>query len=290
MTKKTTSVLLWILAFILTLTIAVYQRLTGPTHPVRGDDSINGKSVNYRLLRSNTAFETLPVTITAPDKDIKAYLNYKRYKTNDEWTELEMTRDAENPDNLMGEIPGEPIAGKVEYTIRVETVGESALLNKGRSVVARFKGEVPAVFLILHIICMFFSILFALRTGLEVLRKDGNYAWLVKWTLGFVTIGGMILGPIVQKYAFNDLWTGVPFGIDLTDNKTLIAFVFWLAAFFLMKKSKWWVLLATVVMIVVYLIPHSVLGSELDYDSGKMRNKYSYNVKQVPEVNINISV
>jgi hypothetical protein len=109
-----------------------------------------------------------------------------------------------------------------------------------------------------------------------VLRKDGNYAWLVKWTLGFVTIGGMILGPIVQKYAFGDLWTGIPFGTDLTDNKTLIAFVFWLLAFFLMKKSKWWVMLAVAMMIVVYLIPHSVLGSELDYESGKMKNKYSY--------------
>jgi hypothetical protein len=31
-----------------------------------------------------------------------------------------------------------------------------------------------------------------------------------------------------------------------------------------------------VMMIVVYLIPHSVLGSELDYESGKMRNKYSF--------------
>jgi len=84
----------------------------------------------------------------------------------------------------------------------------------------------------------------------------------------------MILGPIVQKYAFGDLWTGFPFGYDLTDNKVLIAVVFWVAAFFLKKKSKWWVLAAAVIMLIIYLIPHSVLGSELDYDSGKMKNKY----------------
>jgi len=122
---------------------------------------------------------------------------------------------------------------------------------------------------------MFLSILFALRTGMEILRKEGRYSWMVNWTLGIVFIGGLILGPIVQKYAFGDLWTGFPFGFDLTDNKVLIAVIFWLAAFFLKKKSKWWVGLAAVVMIIIYLIPHSVLGSELDYESGKMKNKYA---------------
>ncbi len=29
------SITLWIIAFILTLAIAVYQRITGPTHPVK---------------------------------------------------------------------------------------------------------------------------------------------------------------------------------------------------------------------------------------------------------------
>jgi ABC-type multidrug transport system fused ATPase/permease subunit len=275
MKKKWITVLLWILAFILTAVIFVYQRLTGPTHPVRASESIKGKIISYRLLRSYTKFKNMPVKISVSDKNIKAWLNYKRYKTNDEWAEIEMTRDAEKKEILKGEIPGQPAAGKVEYTIRVQVDGEDVLINNGKSIVARFKGEVPAVFLIAHIVFMFLSILFALRTGMETLRKEGNYSWMVNWTLGIVFIGGLILGPIVQKYAFGDLWTGFPFGFDLTDNKVLIAFIFWLAAFFLKKKSKWWVGLATVVMIIIYLIPHSVLGSELDYKSGQMKNKYA---------------
>ena len=50
------------------------------------------------------------------------------------------------------------------------------------------------------------------------------------WTLVLFTAGGMILGPVVQYYAFGDLWTGIPFGWDLTDNKTLIALIFWILA------------------------------------------------------------
>ncbi len=274
MKKTWISVLLWVLAFVLTLAIAVYQRLTGPTHPVIGSETIKEKEISYRLLRSFTAFEKLPVKIkvTGNDESVKAWLDYKRYKTNDKWTEKEMTREGEF---FTGEVPGQPAAGKVEYTIRLEMDGENVLVNKGKSIVARFKGKVPTVLLITHVVFMFLSILFALRTGMETLRKEGNYFWLVNATLVFVFIGGMILGPVVQKFAFGDLWTGIPFGIDLTDNKTLIAFIFWLLAFLFKKKSKWWVLAATVIMIVVYLIPHSVLGSELDYESGKMKNKYS---------------
>jgi hypothetical protein len=269
------SIGLWVLAFLLTALIAVYQRMTGPTYPVRSTEIVNGSEISYKLLRSHIEFQSLPIEIKTADPNAAAYLNYKRYKTDDPWTEQAMQRDG---DRLFSEIPGQPTAGKVEYSIRVETDGESTLLNEGISIVARFKGEVPLSFLIIHVILMFFSIMFALRTGMEALRKDGNFSWLVNWTLGITFVGGMILGPIVQEYAFGDYWTGFPFGTDLTDNKVLIAVIFWIAAFFLKKKSKWWVALATAVMIIIYLIPHSVLGAELDYQTGKMKNKYSYHI------------
>jgi len=86
-------------------------------------------------------------------------------------------------------------------------------------------------------------------------------------------IGGMILGPIVQLYAFGDLWTGWPFGGDWTDNKTLFAFVFWVIAFFVLRKNRsnrLWPIIAFVALLAIYLIPHSMGGSELDYETGKV--------------------
>jgi hypothetical protein len=273
MSKRTVSILLWALAAFLTVFLAVYQRMTGPTYPIRGTETIKGKTASYKLIRSNTEFTLLPVKITVPDRSVTGKLSYKRFKTNDPWTEIEMRREG---DLLLGEIPGQPAAGKMEYIVRITFDGETFPLNKGKTIVARFKGDVPFLLLITHIIFMFVSILLGLRTGMETLRKDSNYIRLVNWTLGVTFIGGMILGPIVQQYAFGDLWTGFPFGMDLTDNKLLIAVILWLFAFFLKKKSKWWALAATVVMVIVYLIPHSVMGSELNYNTGKMRNKYTF--------------
>ena len=269
--NKKKSVLFWVIAFVLTLVIAVYQRMTGPTYPISSKDKINGINIKYRFLRSHVEFEKMPVQITVHEKNVEAFLYYRRFKTKDDWTEVKMIRDK---DTLEAFIPGQPTAGKMEYSVRISVDQKSKILNEGKSIVVRFRGKVPAIFLILHVIFMFLGILFALRTGMEALRKDGNYFWMVNWTLGIIFVGGMILGPIVQQFAFGDLWTGFPFGFDLTDSKTLAAFILWMVAFLLKKKNKFWVLLATVVMIIVYLIPHSVLGSELDYETGKMRHKF----------------
>jgi hypothetical protein len=273
--KKTRSFLLWLAAVVSTLIIFTYQRITGPTQPVMAREVFNGKEVSYRLLRSQTVDENIPVRMKAVDKTVTGYINYRRYKTDDPWQEVEMTRQG---DFLVGEIPAESRpATKVEYTSRIVTDNQSFLIHHSKSIVARFRGSVPPFFLITHIIFMILGFVFALRTGMEALRKEANLNRLLLITLIVVFIGGLILGPIVQKYAFGDFWTGVPFGIDLTDNKTLIAFISLLLAFFLKKKSRWWVVAAAVVMIIVYLIPHSVLGSELDYKTGTMRNKYSIN-------------
>jgi hypothetical protein len=85
-------------------------------------------------------------------------------------------------------------------------------------------------------------------------------------------LGGMILGPAVQYYAFGDAWTGIPFAWDLTDNKTLLAFVFWILAVVMniKKERPAYVILASLVMLAIYSIPHSMFGSQLDPSTGKV--------------------
>jgi hypothetical protein len=115
---------------------------------------------------------------------------------------------------------------------------------------------------------MFCAMLLSTRAGLEIFKKEPQFKKLTFWTLGFLIVGGMILGPLVQKFAFGEYWTGFPFGMDLTDNKTLIALIGWIIALIAVYKSKkprYWVLGAAVLTLVIFLIPHSLLGSELDY-------------------------
>jgi hypothetical protein len=117
---------------------------------------------------------------------------------------------------------------------------------------------------------MFLAMLLANVSGLFALGKVDSYKRYTFVTFGLLTIGGMILGPLVQYYAFGDLWTGIPYGWDLTDNKTLIAFIFWLIAVVgqTKKDRPYLTVLASAVILIVYSIPHSMFGSELDRVSG----------------------
>jgi len=135
-------------------------------------------------------------------------------------------------------------------------------------VIIRFRGGVPAWVLVSHILVIFAGMLLSTRTGLEALRQGPRTWQLTIWTISCLTVGGLILGPIVQKYAFDAFWTGWPFGHDLTDNKLAVAMLFWVVALWRGRKSprgRGWAIAASLITLVVWLIPHSLLGSELDY-------------------------
>jgi hypothetical protein len=257
-------VLFWIIAFIITAASAVFQRMTGPTYALSGKITFDNKEIKYKFDRSHSTTEDCKVSIAVNDESVKGVLFWRKYKFDKEYNRLEMT----GSDTLTAFLPKQPSAGKLEYYVELYKDGKMIDAPKDRAVVIRFKDDVPIWLLIPHVIFMFAAMLLSTRTGLEYFNKEPNFKKLTAWTVGILLIGGFIFGPLVQQYAFGALWTGFPFGYDLTDNKTLIAAIVWLFAWYKVKKSpnpKIWVLIAAFVMLIIFLIPHSVLGSELDY-------------------------
>ncbi len=170
---------------------------------------------------------------------------------------------------LIAFLPHQPPAGKLVYHVVLQKGNEAVTLPEDGEVIIRFKGDVPIFFLIPHIIFIFGAMLLSTRTGLEYFNEGKNFKLLTILTFIFVIIGGFIFGPIVQKYAFGAFWTGFPFGHDLTDNKILIGFIGWLLALIALykfKNPKRWIVFASILMFIIFLIPHSLLGSELDYN------------------------
>ena len=257
--------ILWLLAIIITLASAVYQRMTGPTYPVRGKVTIGDQKISYKLLRSEVTDRDAMVKLTVPDSSISGYLIYKRYRSNDEWLTMPLLREKEL---LTGYLPKQPAAGKIMYSVHLRRGTADISLTGAQPIMLRFKGAVPGWVLIPHILIIFFAMLLSNRTALEALDPAGQSKKYMLWTIGFFMVGGLILGPAVQKFAFNAWWTGIPFGYDLTDNKTLIAMLGWLWAWYQnrqQRRHRGWILFAAGLMLAVYLIPHSLFGSELDY-------------------------
>jgi len=241
--------------------------MTGPTYPMKGRISLHGKDIRYALDRSHGGDGGHLIRVETLDSGTTGVMEWKRFKTGDDWTSVPMSFEGEA---LVAELPHQPPAGKVVYRVTLTSGDQRVALPEEGGVVLRFKGDVPGWVIILHVFVIFGAMVLSTRTGLEYFNPEPRFAQLSWWTVAFLAVGGMILGPIVQKYAFDAFWTGWPFGHDLTDNKTLVALIAWIVAALALRratKPQRWVLGAAIVTLIVFLIPHSVLGSELDYSA-----------------------
>lgn len=259
----------WILAVFITFAAIIYQRKTGPTYDKKVSVVIDNQEYRFKLIRSHGGTTDCKVELSIPDTQISGTLFFKQFPTNNPWTEVNMLREG---DKLSAALPNLPPAGKYEYKINLKKGEQTFALNQGEPVIIRFKGDVPALVLIPHIIFMFFAMFLGNVAGIMAVFKHARFRFYGNLTVIFLFAGGLILGPLVQKYAFGEFWAGVPFAWDLTDNKTLIAFLFWALAWFMNRKSEKpvYTVIASIVMIIVYSIPHSMFGSQLDPETGKV--------------------
>ncbi len=293
---------LWVLAVVLMILAVTYQRNTGPTYPRKGVVEVQGQSYAYGLIRSDWSIASnegahVVVPELSPNSDGKLF--WKRFRTSDEFTAIDMghemakpkrslleflvdlvrgRKDIDEQPSLVGLLPAQPAAGKLEYYLLLtDEAGQEHRIPElaEENVVIRFKDHVPVGILLPHVLLMFFAVLIGMRSGLAALFAPSGMrisAWIA---LVLMTVGGMVLGPIVQKYAFGDYWTGWPFGGDWTDNKMLFMWLSWVFAVSIIgfrprRKdiiSRVIVVVAALVMTSVYLIPHSMGGSELNYEA-----------------------
>lgn len=172
--------------------------------------------------------------------------------------------------------------GRLRYAIRVvrKDGGVTRLPSGDGYFLIKFKGNVSPIVLALHIAAMFGAFYFmfqCLMGAVQILRGAEGKRGTVKsmrWVLALSFLGGWPLGFILNYQAFGPLWEGIPFGWDITDNKTQIMFILWLVcgvlvsgSFFGWKEDKdiigprglaIAVLVSFVVSLVLYLVPHSI--------------------------------
>ena len=258
------------IALLITLITVFYQRSTGPTYPKKFKFDYQQQSYKIKLLRSHGGKTDAPLELPLITPDAKAEVSYKRFPTNDEWTTVAFVKQN---NRLLAQLPHQPPAGKHLYYIKYSFGNKVEMLGTAlKPIVIRFKGAVPTAILAPHIFFMFLSMLLAVLAALEALNKTSSFYPLTIMTFSSLIVGGMILGPFVQKFAFGVYWAGFPYDWDLTDNKLLIAVLAWSLAFFLNLKKRRPLapIMAALVLFVVYSIPHSMMGSQYDYKKGKV--------------------
>ncbi len=261
---------LWVVALLITGVAAGYQRRTGPTWPVPVDIQLGGARVSGELPRNHGGAGGALISLLAPERDVAGELLWRRHPTNDSWTVTPLVR---LEDRLVAELPHQPPAGKLAYRLHLSRGAQLADIPGPGPAIIRYKGDVPALVLLPHIMGMFLGMVIGARALLGTIVNEQDPQRHIPWLLFFLVPGGLVLGPLVQKFAFGAFWTGWPVGEDLTDTKTLVIVAAWVVAWLLSRRlgprrpavRRAAILAAALLMLAVYFIPHSAHGSQLDW-------------------------
>jgi hypothetical protein len=251
---------LWLAAFLLTLVLARWQRVSGPTYPLSGHAAVAGDaSYHWELERSHAGPGDHLVKLARPGPGATGVVEWRPHGSTQAWVAEPMRAAG---DTLEAPLPHQPPGHKVDYRVTLSPAGGAPIvLPPAGFATLRFRDDVPPWVLIPHILVMMGALLLAMRTGLEAFRRQPDFRLLTLRTLAALVLGGFVLGCMVSGYAFSQPWGGFPVSNDLTDNKTLIAFLGWVVAavpVFRGGRARPFVLGAAVLTFVVYVIPHSL--------------------------------
>lgn len=269
MSPRLHGTLLWVLAVLITLAAAVYQRVTGPTYPVSGSTLVGQTEIEFKLKRTHAGATDHLVEVAVPDGSFLGHLRHRRHDSTDEWTRVEMTP---REGKLTAALPHQEPAGKLDYQVflsrkaRIPEAGAEAIQTTTvpltDPITIRFRDPVPIGVMIPHVLLIFLAMLTSNRAGFEALRRGGDPRRLTVWTFWLMLVGGILVGMVVQQYSFRVLWTGFPLGGDITDSKTLFAQIFWLIALLAGRRSlraaRGWAIAAAVATFIIFVIPHSM--------------------------------
>lgn len=204
---------------------------------------------NYRILLTASSPAGFP-----PDGVTVYYLTREKLlekKDNlqqSDFTPLVMTPTAHG-NYFINTLPHRQKAQKYYFFISVKdnknlavTLPENPLVNKDFFRVT-YKSDPNLWGLAAHVLLMIMTLFFLVHTLYFVINYLANKKeWSIKagfstvfWGMVVFFISGFPLGMWIAYEKYGVAWGGVPFGWDITDNKTQIAFLYWLSVMILAK-------------------------------------------------------
>jgi hypothetical protein len=277
-----------LIAFILTLVLLSIARKLAERKPELKTVEFLGTRIEHTTVTEKVGGGD--VDLTAKVVTSESTPNYQidlLYKIGEGgYSSSPMISKPENPQTYSAKISSQPKGERVYYYIKVrDNSGNEITLpekveTKSSPFMIKFKGKASPLILVLHIFSMFAGMFFswmAFFYAWEVMkgRKFLNQLGLSSlMALIFIFLGGFPLSFSVAYQTFGQAWGGIPFGWDITDNKTLIILIFWLVIVWLLKgtifkkdenrnlaspkKVAGLTIIFFILTVFVYLIPHSI--------------------------------
>jgi len=219
---------LWVIAVVIVLGAAAWQRMSDTTRPIQGEVLVSGQTVSYSLLGVGSSSEPIRVSVAAPE-EVSGNLRWRAADGEGEgaFQSSTMLRDGEQ---VVGFLPAQPPGTELEYSLVLAGPSGLTRIPTDGTVPLQIRGPVPGVLLFPHVGILILSMVVGVRAGLGAVWAMPDAGRLSKLTVAGLTVGGMILGPIVLSFAAGSYWTGWPLGSDWRANSLAMMWLVWVVA------------------------------------------------------------
>ena len=105
----------WVLAIIITLGAAYYQRKTGPSYEKKVIVDIRGNSYKFKLERSHSSSSDYEIKLPIADNSVRGFIIFRKYPTHNKWDTVAMKRSGNVNDILFTETTSRRKVGILFY-------------------------------------------------------------------------------------------------------------------------------------------------------------------------------
>ena len=277
-----------LIAILFTILVVGYARRTTMVRSVHKVVEQNGIEIDHHTVPKQVG-DKIPVISAKVTGASQVDLVYRIGQTG-EFVHQPMKRAPDQKDVFTASLPHYPKATKAWYyieAVKMTSDGEVRITLPDDSqpdfepILLKYEGVVPLYIIIPHVSCNFAAIFFAALTlfsAIDVRRGKRTIKQAIKFpliTFILLFLGFVPFGIGMNWFAFGVIWEAVPFGRDVTDNKSQIILLFWLTTLILTKGTLLgrgeeknlvsergyfaMVIVTMIVTIAMYAIPHSFI-------------------------------
>jgi hypothetical protein len=227
------SLILWILALLLTFLSGYIQSGTSEYYPVTGTIGIDEKKVSYRFEKIYNDKDDYTFIIRTDNTDIQAVVKWKKENEKD-WKTIEMKKIEEA---LAADIPKQKAGEKILYFAEIKK-GEQKFIVPNKPVTLLFMGYVPSMISFLSNFALFGGLLLSFKTGLEFFNEKQKIKKLTLFTTAFFFVYTIAVTPLRKSYELNAINNKVVPITSLFDLQSILLFIIWIAAMIVVFKVK----------------------------------------------------
>lgn len=231
---KKNTIILWIVAFVITFLTIYLSNLLDKDYPLSGTFGIDGKKVSYRFEKShygNDDFNTIIRT------DVNELTGKIFWKTDEDtiWQSVQM----EKSDLLLSaSIPSLKPENKLIYFAELYHKDKKYIIPDNQKVELTFFGKIPVVVNILEHLLFFLGLILIVRTGLEYFNDGKNSKKFgILAAIVFLTLIALI-NPLFLTYKYGFMNSSIPPINRLFLFSDFSIFFLWIVTLVLIFRSE----------------------------------------------------